>query len=121
MRLGTDTNSVAPLMEGAHARATVDRVGPSKEPVTWRRPSGPEYVGDVALGEGYVRLVGRDPDSNVEVALSIPFAEIETVRTETAGDVVLELSGSQAIRLRKTGVRELSRALAERIRSAANV
>ena len=105
-------------MVDARGAATVVDVGPSTgEPVIWRRPSGPDYVGDVALGEGYVRLVGRDPDSNVEVALSIPFTEIEAVRT-SSNDVILELFGSQAIRLRGTGVRDLPCALAASIRAA---
>jgi hypothetical protein len=91
--------------------------------VTWHRRNGQDYVGAVSLGDGYVRLVGRDPDSNIEVSLSIPFAEIEAVhargRTSGGGDVVLELAGSQAICLRAIGDdSELSRTLGERILSA---
>ena len=106
-------------MVQAHAPATVVRMGSSAtEPVTWRRHRGPAYVGAVALGEGYVRLVGRDPDSSLEVSLSIPFGEIGAVRARRSGEVVLELSGSQAIRLRGTGDRAaLPRVLARWIRS----
>jgi hypothetical protein len=80
-------------------------------------------VGAVALGEGFVRLVGRDPDSNLEISLSIPFTEIEAVHVPAkrggGQDVVLELAGSQAICLRGIGDEaSLPRALGERIRSA---
>jgi hypothetical protein len=71
--------------------------------VTWRRRNGPDYVGAVELAEGYVRLVGRDPGSGIEVSLSIPVEQIETVRRSGADGVVLELTESQAIYVRGLG------------------
>ena len=55
------------------------RFGPTAR-VTWRRRNGPDYVGAVEFVDGYVRLVGRDPASGIEVSLSIPVEQIETVR-----------------------------------------
>lgn len=100
------------------ARRTRDSCGVSRsstQPVAWRRENGHDYVGALAIGEGYVRLVGRDPDSSLEVSFSIPFGEIEAVSRGRAGEIVLELAGSQAIWLSPVDDRP---ALAERIRVA---
>jgi hypothetical protein len=72
-------------------------------PVTWRRRNGPEYVGAVEVVERYVRLVGRDPESGIDVSLSIPVEQIETVRRCDDDGVVLELTESQAIYVRGFG------------------
>ena len=72
-------------------------------PVKWRRRNGPEYVGAVELVGGYVRLVGRDPASGIDVSFSIPVDQIETVRRRGADGLVLELTESQAIYVRGLG------------------
>lgn len=80
--------------------------------IAWRRGEhGPTYVGAVSHGDDTIRLTGRDPVLGIDVALSIPVAEIEYVGvSETAagsvdGDpfVVLDLSGSEPIQLRPVG------------------
>ncbi len=72
-------------------------------PVTWRRRNGPEYVGAVELVERYVRFVGRDPESGIDVSLSIPVEQIEAVRSSGADGVVLELTESREIYVRGLG------------------
>jgi hypothetical protein len=95
--------------------------------VAWHRQTGQDYVGAVTLSDGYVRLVGRDVSSRVEVALSIPVGEIEGVhvhgvKSGDGGDVVLELADSQSIWLRGIGDEPmLPRMLAQQIRSAVGV
>ena len=71
--------------------------------VTWRRRNGPDYVGAVEFVDGYVRLVGRDPGSGIDVSLSIPVEQIERVRRRGADGLVLELTESQAIYVRGLG------------------
>jgi hypothetical protein len=75
----------------------------STAPVIWRRRNGPDYVGAVEFVDGFVRLVGRDPGSGIDVSLSIPVEQIETVRRSGAGGLVLELTESQAIYVRGLG------------------
>lgn len=83
------------------------------EKIAWRRRGvRRHYVGTLRASEGGIRLTGRDPASGVEVALSIPLAELERVHVSGPGDellagercVVLELAESEAIFLREVGV-----------------
>lgn len=78
--------------------------------VAWRRLGmSRDYVGTLWLGEDGVRLVGREPESGIELALAIPFDEIEAVRVPPAGEerlggdesVVLDLAGSGSLVLRE--------------------
>ena len=80
--------------------------------VAWhRRGRGPTYVGAVSRGPEAVRLTGRDPQSGIDVALSIPVVGIEHVGVEEPADgslhgercVVLDLADSEAIYLRPLG------------------
>jgi hypothetical protein len=80
--------------------------------VAWhRRGPGPTYVGAVSRGPEAVRLSGRDLQSGIDVALTIPVAEIEHVGVEEPADgslhgercVVLALADSEAIYLRPFG------------------
>jgi hypothetical protein len=94
--------------------------------VAWcRRGTRLHYVGTLSGGAWGVRLAGRDPISGLEVALSIPLHEIDSVHVSRNPDemlagercVVLELADSDPILLREIGtgslhVRELARALA---------
>ena len=60
------------------------------EKIAWRRRSVRRpYVGMLRAGDEGIRLSGRDPVSGVEVALSIPLAEVENVRVAGAGDELL--------------------------------
>jgi hypothetical protein len=80
--------------------------------VAWhRRGRGPTYVGAVSHGPDRVRLTGRDPQSGIEIALSIPVVGIEHVGVEEPPDgslhgercVVLDLADAEAIYLRPLG------------------
>jgi hypothetical protein len=80
--------------------------------IAWRRGEhGPTYVGAVSHGDDTIRLTGRDPVLGIDVALSIPVAEIEYVcvsepaagSVESGPFVVLDLSGSEPIHLRPVG------------------
>ncbi len=82
------------------------------ERVAWRRAgSRHHYVGTLTVEDGLVRLTGRDPATEVEVALAVPRAEIRRVRLSGAGPetvqgepaLVLDLAGSRAICLRELG------------------
>ena len=98
--------------------------------VVWRRQGvRRHYVGTLSAAEEAVRLTGRDTQIGVELALSIPLAEINDVRVGNFGDeliagepcVVLELAGSEAIFLREIGagplhVHVLARSIGARIR-----
>lgn len=97
------------------------------EQIAWRRAGGSrERLGSLLVGETTLRLGGRDPESGLEVALSIPLAEIEDVRLSRAGAetvrgedaVVLDLAGSRAICLRELGAAGQDR-LARRLRALA--
>ena len=80
--------------------------------IAWLRLNGPyHYVGSLTASGRQVRLVGRDSFTGIEVALSIPFGEIEEVHTSSSPDelltgercIVLELADSKAICLREAG------------------
>lgn len=80
--------------------------------IAWRRGEhGPTYVGAVSHGDDTIRLTGRDPVLGIDIALSIPVAEIDYVGvSETAAGsvdsgpfVVLDLSGSKPIHLWPVG------------------
>jgi hypothetical protein len=80
--------------------------------VAWhRRGAGPTYVGTVSRGAEAVRLTGRDPQSGIDVALTIPVVGIEHVGVDEPADgslhgdacVVLDLADSEAIYLRPLG------------------
>ena len=88
-------------------------------PVTWRREDGPDYLGTVAVADCCVRLVGRDPESGIDVSLSVPFGEIEHVSGDAADVVVLELTGSSPIRVRGAGADSLRYELSRRPCSSA--
>jgi len=92
------------------------------ERVAWRRKSqGHQYVGLLLALPDRLRLVGREPTFGIDVALSIPFTEIESVRPATRATekvlgepgVTLELAGSEPIFLRELGSRREPRRLAE--------
>ena len=82
------------------------------EKVDWRRRNGRDhYVGRLDAGCGAVRLVGRKPATGIEIALTIPFEEIEQVRASESIDetlvgepcVVIEPAHSAAILVREVG------------------
>jgi hypothetical protein len=78
----------------------------------WRHGVRTYFVGVLRAGDEGIRLTGRDPVSGIEVALSIPLAEVERVRVSACGGellagepcVVLELAESEPIFLRQVGV-----------------
>src|SRR5438874_5123286 len=98
--------------------------------VAWRRGSlRQQYVGRLFLLPDRLRLVGRESTSGIDVALSIPFAEIESVRPATHAvekvlgepGVILELAGSsEPILLCELGAWRMPRRLAEAFSSAAS-
>lgn len=77
------------------------------EKVAWhRRGVRNDFVGSLRAGYDGIRLTGRDPQSGVDVALSIPPREVEEVHVEPAnGDlyVVVELADAEPIILRRAG------------------
>jgi hypothetical protein len=98
------------------------------ENIAWRRRGfSQQYIGTLLADAEGVLLTGRDPDSGIELALSIPASEVDDVRvTDQARDlagercVELELAGSDAIFLRQIGagpllVHALARRLGELI------
>jgi hypothetical protein len=83
------------------------------EKVAWCRYGVHTYfVGALRAGDEGIRLTGRDPASGIDLALSIPLAEVERVRVSSfrhelvAGEpcVVLELADSESIFIRQVGV-----------------
>jgi hypothetical protein len=83
------------------------------ENVAWRRQGVRRYyVGTLLAGDDGILLTGRDPVSGVEVALSIPLAELQDVRVGDSVEelfaggrsVVLELAESEPIFLREVGM-----------------
>lgn len=83
------------------------------EKIAWCRHGVRTYfVGALRAGDEGIRLTGRDPSSGIDVALSIPLAEVERVRVSASGDellagepcVVLELADSEPIFIRQVGV-----------------
>ena len=86
------------------------------EKVAWRRRNVRDhYVGRLAAGAGALRLVGREPGVGVEVALTIPFEEIDDVRVSEGLDetlvgescVVVEPVHSAPILVREVGTGRL--------------
>jgi hypothetical protein len=86
------------------------------EKVAWCRQGVRTYfVGALRAGDEGIRLTGRDPTSGIDVALSIPLAEVEHVHLSAsrnellAGEpcVVLELADSESIFIRQVGVGSL--------------
>jgi len=76
------------------------------ERIAWgRQGTGRSCIGTLRAGEGGIELAGRDPVSGVDVSLSIPFTEVEEVRTGSPGDrcIVLELAASEPILLSRVG------------------
>jgi hypothetical protein len=77
------------------------------EQIAWRRRGGRnDYVGSLRAGEDGIRLTGRDSESGLDVALSIPPSEVEYVHVYGAnGDsfVVLELARAEPILVRHIG------------------
>jgi hypothetical protein len=83
------------------------------EKIAWCRHGVRTYfVGALRAGDEGIRLTGRDPSSGIDVALSIPLAEVEHVRVSASDDellagepcVVLELADSEPIFIRQVGV-----------------
>ncbi|PWU23291.1 MAG: hypothetical protein C5B48_08840 [Candidatus Rokuibacteriota bacterium] len=79
--------------------------------VAWRRRhTRYHYVGTLAATDSGLRLEGRDPATGIELALSIPFSEIEAVLAPNgSGDVlvgepalVLRLAGSDPVLMCET-------------------
>ena len=93
--------------------------------IAWRRGErGPVYVGAVSSSSDSIRLTGRDPILGIDVALAIPFREIDYIGVAEAAVgsigggpiVVLDLPGSEPIHLRPVGgdsldVHQLARTL----------
>jgi hypothetical protein len=86
------------------------------ERIAWRRQGlTTHFVGWLRTGDDAIRLTGRDADTGVDVALSIPVAGVDRVRVAEGTDdvlggertVVLELGGGPAILLSPRGVRPL--------------
>ena len=82
------------------------------ERIAWcRNGVRTHFVGALRAGEEGIRLTGRDPSSGIDVALSIPLAEVERVRVSASGNelvagepcVVLELGDSESILIRQVG------------------
>ncbi len=100
------------------------------EKVAWRRRNVRDhYVGRLAAGGGAVRLVGREPGAGIEVALTIPFQEIDDVRLSESLDetlageacVVVEPVHSAPILVREVGTGQLHTAeLAARLKALAS-
>jgi hypothetical protein len=100
--------------------------------IAWRRKGvRGHFAGTLSAGYGGIRLIGRDPASGVDVALSIPTDVVTRVGVSSTGDellvgeqcVVLDLAGSEAILVRELGaaphrvhvlVRSLEEAVATR-------
>jgi hypothetical protein len=94
--------------------------------IAWRRRSRrQQYLGRLLLLPDRLRLVGRDAEWGIDVALSIPFGEIEAVRAAASATesvlgeagIVVELAGSEPIFLRELGSRGEPRRLATRLSS----
>jgi len=99
--------------------------------VAWRRESAKShYVGELWGWVTGIRLAGRDPQTGIEVTMSIPYAQIGRIRVSNdwteriVGErcVVLELAGSTPILVREIGLGPIdAQALAERIAMVAEV
>lgn len=84
----------------------------SASKIAWRRGgAGPTYLGAVSRGPEAIRLTGRDQVLDIDVALSIPAAEIDYVGVAEPDDasiegnpcVILDLVDSEPIYLRPVG------------------
>ncbi len=104
--------SAGPDVSAAAAGESAGTMEPSVERVVWRRRGVRRpWIGTISAGDGEIRLSGRDPDTGVEVTLSIPVTEVESVRAADPGEelpvgapcLVLELAGSEAILLSRDG------------------
>lgn len=81
------------------------------EKIAWRRRGvRNDFVGSLRAGYDGIRLTGRNPESGLDVALSIPPSEVKDVHVapadgELAGDlfVVVELTDAEPIILRRAG------------------
>jgi hypothetical protein len=77
------------------------------ENIAWRRRGiRRDFVGSLRAGDDGIRLTGRDPQSGLDVALSIPRNEVEHVDVVGAnGDpfVVVELARAEPIFVRRIG------------------
>jgi hypothetical protein len=77
------------------------------EQIAWRRRGGRhDFVGSLRAGDDGIRLTGRDPESGVDVALSIPPSEVEYVHVDGANGypfVVVELARAEPILVRRIG------------------
>jgi hypothetical protein len=73
--------------------------------VAWRRATARcQCVGYLVVSDGSVRLAGRERDTNIDAALTIPAPAVAGIRTEAEGDraedgraVVLELRDDVAV------------------------
>jgi hypothetical protein len=87
------------------------------EKISWhRRGVRSDFVGSLSATDDGIRLTGRDPQSGLDVVLSIPSPELSGVHVSSAnsdgnggGDpyVVLEVEHAQPIFLRQVGDRSL--------------
>lgn len=102
---------------------------PTVKRVTWWRDSAPRraYDGYLALLDEGFRLAGREEQSGIEAALTVPHSAVFDVRTcacnpcgsGTDIEIVLEIAGEEPIVLRPlTGGEAQTAALARRLRSA---
>ena len=97
--------------------------------ITWRRRGfRRKYVGTLAAGESSILLTGRDRSGGVDVALTIPLAEVEGIHVSRSQDealggersVVLELAESDPILIREVGAGPFNvHALARRLAAMA--
>ena len=80
--------------------------------VAWRRKNiRHQYVGRLAAMDDRIRFIGRAPELGIDVALSIPFEQITSMRdARGAGEavlgargLVLELASAESIFLRELG------------------
>jgi hypothetical protein len=79
------------------------------EKIAWhRRGIRTDFVGSLRAGYDGIRLTGRDPQTGLDLTLSIPPAEVEEVHVSSAnGDlqVVVELVDGEPIILHTAGAR----------------
>jgi hypothetical protein len=96
------------------------------ESVSWRRRgAGSGFLGFLHADENGLRLCGRDPESGLDIAFSIPSTQVESVQvTPTNGHldgdlyVVLELDNGPPIHVRKLEGSSLhTQVLARRLRA----
>jgi hypothetical protein len=96
------------------------------ERIAWsRRGARNDFVGSLRVGDDGIRLTGREPESGIDVALSIPPAEVKQVRVASASGglagelfVVVELADAEPIILRRVGTGPFqAQLLARKLRS----